>query len=930
MDLECGDFCSALEDGEEVVCRIIAMWEQEPSSSSKKKKAKKLFAGHKYMKGANTLLGGVADTREIFQLDEMLELPISAMVSQARVSIRRVADDWFKRGGEPIEVHQEEIGMLVTDATAAGKTDYYVQKVYEPVFARFVDYPEPCQLLPEVAYAKDSQFDVTEFVDHIVETRWNKEDPLTCIVVCIEDLVSFGILTASVGYAAIERAQKNLDERVDTMVLGEGTTIKGKKAMSFKAAQVSGTRFNTGDCVYLTSDAFSLDYEVPEDDKSWQDDLEARRQDTVKYPELWRLKQGRKMKGSHDGTAPFRIAQVESIYREGEDLFLKVRKFYRPHDIHKGKEYALRQHPHLLYWSYETCKVELGEIKGVCRVGYKTVDDDEEPWPASQGGSKYKDTFFFREAYDTRAKKPAIAAVPEEAVKATWSTLDAGDGGDQSNSKGKAKGKGRASPEASESTESTEEVLGNTDTSESPSFTPLDCLDIFAGCGGLTQGFHDSGAVKTRWACEFDERAADAFRLNFPDATMFTTDCNIILKRIMEGEQEDGKGNILPRRGEVKAMCGGPPCQGFSGMNRFNQGQYSRFKNSLVSTYLSYCDYFRPRFFLLENVKNFGHFKDGVVLKMVVRALLTMGYQVTFGALQAGSFGVPQTRRRMIIMAAAPGEILPNFPEPTHTFTKVGLQLNCILNNQVYCPITRDDGCAPLRRITVKDAIGDLPVVALGNSKEEMAYEGPITTYQRLMRAEMKGEKSSIVYDHLVKDMGALHLARFQNTPSWPGADWRLLPNIAISLKSGLLTKKLEYPDDTDEQRSKPEGHGGVGHEPQDSTLIPWCLPHTGNRHNNWAGLYGRLDWEGHFGTTVTNPEPMGKQGVVVHPEQHRVVSVRECARSQGFPDHFRFAGSVMDRHRQVGNAVPPPLAKAVGEQWKLCLMEAMKDQKQA
>lgn len=45
------------------------------------------------------------------------------------------------------------------------------------------------------------------------------------------------------------------------------------------------------------------------------------------------------------------------------------------------------------------------------------------------------------------------------------------------------------------------------------------------------------------------------------------------------------------------------------------------------------------------------------------------------------------------------------------------------------------------------------------------------------------------------------------------------------------------------------------------NTLIPWCLPHTGDRHNHWAGLYGRLEWDGYFGTTITNPEPMGKQG---------------------------------------------------------------------
>ena len=56
----------------------------------------------------------------------------------------------------------------------------------------------------------------------------------------------------------------------------------------------------------------------------------------------------------------------------------------------------------------------------------------------------------------------------------------------------------------------------------------------------------------------------------------------------------------------------------------------------------------------------------------------------------------------------------------------------------------------------------------------------------------------------------------------------------------------------------------------QANTIIPWCLPHTSARHNQWAGLYGRLEMEGFFSTTVTNPEPMGKQGRVLHPEQDR------------------------------------------------------------
>lgn len=99
----------------------------------------------------------------------------------------------------------------------------------------------------------------------------------------------------------------------------------------------------------------------------------------------------------------------------------------------------------------------------------------------------------------------------------------------------------------------------------------------------------------------------------------------------------------------------------------------------------------------------------------------------------------------------------------------------------------------------------------------------------------------------------------------------------------------------------------------QGQKIVPWCLPNTAERHNGWRGLFGRLNWDGHFPTSVTDPNPMGKVGQVFHPEQDRIVSVRECARAQGFPDRFLFSGSVHDRHKEVGNAVPPPLAAALG-----------------
>ena len=101
----------------------------------------------------------------------------------------------------------------------------------------------------------------------------------------------------------------------------------------------------------------------------------------------------------------------------------------------------------------------------------------------------------------------------------------------------------------------------------------------------------------------------------------------------MNGEKEFG-GQALPQKGEVDLLVGGPPCQGFSALNRWNKGIYSKFKNSLIVSYLAYCDYYRPRFFILENVRNFVSFHNSMILRTTLRCLIRMGYQCTFGILQ--------------------------------------------------------------------------------------------------------------------------------------------------------------------------------------------------------------------------------------------------------------------------------------------------------
>lgn len=94
------------------------------------------------------------------------------------------------------------------------------------------------------------------------------------------------------------------------------------------------------------------------------------------------------------------------------------------------------------------------------------------------------------------------------------------------------------------------------------------------------------GISETLWAIEMWDPAAQAFRLNNPGSTVFTEDCNVLLKLVMAGEVTNSRGQKLPQKGDVEMLCGGPPCQGFSGMNRFNSRTYSKFKNSLVVSFL--------------------------------------------------------------------------------------------------------------------------------------------------------------------------------------------------------------------------------------------------------------------------------------------------------------------------------------------------------
>ncbi|PNW81502.1 hypothetical protein CHLRE_06g249350v5 [Chlamydomonas reinhardtii] len=615
-----------------------------------------------------------------------------------------------------------------------------------------------------------------------------------------------------------------------------------------------------------------------------------------------------------------------------------------------------------------------------------------------------------------------------------------------------------------------------------PTIRPLATLDIFAGCGGLSEGLHQSGVSSTLWAVEFDANAAKAYTENNPHTEVLVGDCNTLLQEAMaragqskycvvargrEAEEGTGKADPaaaasctsaaepsppaaprLPLPGEVELLVGGPPCQGFSGLNRHAGSEKAVRNNSLVGSYLSYCDFYRPRYFILENVMGFTFYKpvqptegshksrqrrrrskssapdcrhssassaeeggnsssaaeennqkDENVsqsashaattttitttttgssrsatdapgpsvsyFKLALRTLLDMGYQVRFGALNAGNYGVPQSRKRMFIIAALPEEVLPNWPRPMHSFRVAAEAGSNREGQQDQPPIPVPGGMyyangagkclagTPLRAVTVRDAIGNLPPITPGTKGDPaVPLPRPMSAFQRrLAEAATAGRQepeeaacitlpqelqqgrpqAQLTHHVLEQSLGARHLAIASFVP--PGFDLGSVLNdraaAAEALDAATEAREAEgsgESSDRDDASLSPQQQYAVR---LDELLLQ--QPHLVERSTR-SGFYGRLSHSGYFRTAITTPRVESSTGWSLHPDtaQQRSVSVRELARSQGFPDRHTFGGRTDACYRQVGNAVPPPLALALGLQLRQALALRQQGHRQA
>ncbi|MCM2292283.1 DNA cytosine methyltransferase [Allorhizobium sp. BGMRC 0089] len=380
----------------------------------------------------------------------------------------------------------------------------------------------------------------------------------------------------------------------------------------------------------------------------------------------------------------------------------------------------------------------------------------------------------------------------------------------------------------------------------------LTSLDLFAGAGGLSEGLREAG-FNSLYANEISPRYAQTYAANHPDTYVDSRDIRMVDARKV-------RTLLGLRRGELDLIAGGPPCQGFSINAPKRSTDDSR--NHLFREYLRFVTEFKPRVVMIENVPGMVSFEGGATLDAILESLKHLGYDADVRILYAPHYGIPQTRWRTIILGIRDG-LNPTelFPEPLR---QAPVRVNFTSQFAGKTLVNLPRSLELPSHVTVRDAIGDLPVLRNGEMGEvTKPYRHPADNpYQQLMRVGSEG-----VTCHEAARLSKINLERMSHIP--PGGNWTDIPD----------------------------------------ALLPHGMRRA--RRSDHTKRYGRVSPTGLASTILTKCDP--HWGAYFHYEQDRAFTVREAARLQSFPDTYVFCGSRVEQYEQVGNAVPPLLGAAVG-----------------
>ncbi len=377
-------------------------------------------------------------------------------------------------------------------------------------------------------------------------------------------------------------------------------------------------------------------------------------------------------------------------------------------------------------------------------------------------------------------------------------------------------------------------------------------IDLFAGAGGLSSGLEMSG-FHPILANELVPQFAETYKLNNPNTEVVVGD----IRQVCETNL---KKKLGLKEGQLDLLAGGPPCQGFSVNAPIRSLDDER--NHLFKDFLRVTATLLPKVVLIENVPGIVQLGMGTVVEQIYKELQSLGYTVEHKILFAGHFGVPQMRFRTVFLAIKDYDKKIEFPEPEYDTKAIanfsGAKQLCQQVSPLFQQLLK-------RGITVSDTLSDLPSIESGCKISQLSYKTePLSEYQKYLRTG-----SDILMNHVCSGLGKVNQERLKYIPQ--GGSWRDIP----------------------------------------FELLPDGLKRA--RRSDHTKRYGRLHPDGICSTVLTKCDP--HWGSFFHPTEDRVISVREAARFQSFLDKHHFTGNLSQQYEQVGNAVPPLLGRAIGNQ---------------
>jgi DNA (cytosine-5)-methyltransferase 1 len=391
-------------------------------------------------------------------------------------------------------------------------------------------------------------------------------------------------------------------------------------------------------------------------------------------------------------------------------------------------------------------------------------------------------------------------------------------------------------------------------------------IDLFAGCGGLSEGFYRQGFMALAHV-EFDHSCCETLRTRmkyygYKDYNKGVIEHDITSKDILERIDDAIAGRT------VDIIIGGPPCQAYSTAGRVRDGKKMATdpRNYLFESYVKILEHYNPKYFVFENVTGLlsAQVNNAPIFPKVLKAL-GKKYKVVGDPdvliHNTADYGVPQIRKRVIIIGVR------------KDIDKDPLQLYEDVVKTHWNPETpKEERHGRRRFVDVRKAIGDLPPVEPGCDASTQEFLYPCNN-EFLRRIGKKGIHP--LMDHIARCQNDLDRERFQ-----------------VMIHNHWTFGQL--------RREMPQYEHKHARVFDNSYVVQW--------------------WDLPSKTILAHIHKDGFQ--FIHPDeaQRRTFTVREAARIQSFPDDFEFKGSRGEKYKQIGNAVPPLFAEALAKSIKINL----------